>query len=1381
MDPPTAHDAPLPGNLTQGNRLRCGSCQNTFCNIKTRHAHLLKFSHVLPEACEVTVPFYLNLRHQSIRCPLCSFKSKKVKSPRSFKVHFSRHLGDQYTLKIAYTCTMCTEVMSEEQVHAHLNHHRANHIPLTPIVLKDPLANPSEKESSTSTIEDQRPLSTQSLSSSSPSTSATSPSSSLPASPLDDGSLLTDTQTLMSPISRSPPYLSQQDANNLLPECSMDAYKDTSPTTSTSHATPLRPDNANYPPSEATTSSSSPLPDSQNPFSPMQPSPQRLSPTNSDACLMRLFLDACEESTNTQDSIPFNRLPLADTSMNDCPSTPLTSSLLPNGANSILQRPKQTPNLSTPPLLANTTTTPDHRLPSTRQPSHVVQRRPTAADFFDPPATPSTSERAQQPQTQPLLETLHDPESSSSSPPRPSSLPTGQPQQSTCPSPLTEDPSSATFPSSQTTTSLHDFRTRYKLEFDEEMDFHDFQNLTKQFTTEAVELARNISANQRPRPTARRPDRPSARPPIDNRRPLASDPLAAKRLQSLYRYSKKRAARKIFGDESPGFDGTLDEATTYFTQSFGPRDCNIDRLLTELATHVPSADTDNSLFATPSPQELATKLRSLANSAPGRDRLEYRHLRMLDPKCEILAKMFRHCFAAKDVPAEWKTATTILIHKKNDTNDPSNFRPIALMSCLYKLLMAILAKRMTSFAITNNLLSPEQKSARPSEGCYEHAFLLESIVNDARRQPRPLCLAWLDIRNAFGSVPHSALLTTLTHMGFPTDLVAMIQNAYTGATTEVLTPIGKTPSIPIHSGVKQGCPLSAILFNLSLELIIRKCKATADALPRGPLKHHGNTISILAYADDLVIIARNKDALQSQLNAVSEAANFLNLQFRPDKCASLSLSRQTPRVQSNIYRVQDHPIPALTREEHYRYLGVPIGLIHNISDLQTLVDELTTKLTRIETSLLAPWQKLDAIRTFVQPCLTYALRSTDTPKQTLEKYRSQLIKTVRSICSLPNRATTHYIFGSKRTGGLAFIDPCQEAHLQTVVQAVKMLASQDPIVSSTAKRELRQTVRFAAQSDPTPALVSNFLSNQPDRRLDSLRYRTGSLWTRTRRATKHLTITINVPDTTLPTITAPSYADEVEAKDVCRFLHNLEREREGNLLRDLRDQGKVPRALHADKFANGSSWHYTGLNMRFKDWRFIHKARLNCLPTNAVKSRWSDCNPSCRHCEADETLPHVLSHCATNMPAITERHNKVVDRLTNAARSGTITTDQTVQDSNSPVRPDIVIIDHDQVLIIDVCCPFENGEEALDEAVARKEIKYQHLKDHFEASGKSCEVFGFAIGALGAWHPDNERVLNALGMTPRYKNLFRKLCCTDVIQGSTDIYRQHLGCDDVLN
>ena len=361
-----------------------------------------------------------------------------------------------------------------------------------------------------------------------------------------------------------------------------------------------------------------------------------------------------------------------------------------------------------------------------------------------------------------------------------------------------------------------------------------------------------------PKPAVRRPDRPSARPPVDYRCPTHTDHTAAQRLQHLYGISKKRAARKIFGNDSPGFDGTTeDTATNYFTAAFGPRTCDTNTLQEDLSAHVPSVQPDDSLFAPPTPEELSFKLRGMANSAPGRDRLEYRHLRLLNPKCHILAKLYHHCFNAQDVPSAWKKATTILIHKKESASDTSNFHPIALMSCLYKLQMAVLAKRMTTFAIDKDLLSKEQKSARPSEGCYEHAFISEYVLNDARCQSHPLCLAWLDIRNAFGSIPHAALSTTLSHMGFPALLVKMIMNVYTGATTEVLTPTGKTLPIPIHSGMKQGCPLSAILFSLSIELIIRKCVTTAAKSTRGSLKHHGLNLSILAYADDLVLLAQN--------------------------------------------------------------------------------------------------------------------------------------------------------------------------------------------------------------------------------------------------------------------------------------------------------------------------------------------------------------------------------------------------------------------------------------------------------------------------------------------------------------------------------------------
>ncbi len=116
------------------------------------------------------------------------------------------------------------------------------------------------------------------------------------------------------------------------------------------------------------------------------------------------------------------------------------------------------------------------------------------------------------------------------------------------------------------------------------------------------------------------------------------------------------------------------------------------------------------------------------------------------------------------------------------------------------------------------------------QDCYEHMYVLKSLVGQARRNKKKLSLTWLDIRNAFGSVPHAAILATR--------------------------------AIPIQAGVKQGCPLSRILFNLSIELILCCMREAALKLKTGQCEHYGTSISCLAYADDLVIVARSKHALQ---------------------------------------------------------------------------------------------------------------------------------------------------------------------------------------------------------------------------------------------------------------------------------------------------------------------------------------------------------------------------------------------------------------------------------------------------------------------------------------------------------------------------------------
>ena len=198
--------------------------------------------------------------------------------------------------------------------------------------------------------------------------------------------------------------------------------------------------------------------------------------------------------------------------------------------------------------------------------------------------------------------------------------------------------------------------------------------------------------------------------------------------------------------------------------------------------------------------------------------------------------------------------------------------------------------------------------------------------------------------------------------------------------------------------------------------------------------------------------------------------------------------------------------------------------------------------------------------------------------------------------------------------------------------------------------------------------------------------------------------------------------------------------------------------------------------MRFKDCRFVHRARMNVVPTNKNKSKWSDdCDPECRVCQSvDETLPHILCHCKDNMVLICERHNKIVGRIRKATRFGQVRVDQQIPGLNESCRPDIVISDGNNVTVIDVTCPFENGESALASADYAKVMKYGIVKSHFESLGKKCSVFGFVIGSLGTWHPNNEAVLRSLRMSRKYKSLFRKLCCSDVIRGSAEIYYKHM-------
>ena len=914
--------------------------------------------------------------------------------------------------------------------------------------------------------------------------------------------------------------------------------------------------------------------------------------------------------------------------------------------------------------------------------------------------------------------------------------------------------------------------------------FDDFSASCGRFADEVVTKGKDMTGNPRGRPAPNPRNRPHGRVPNRNRRPLQFNPRDAKRLQILYRLSKKRAARHVLNDNNTPYSGTKDRAEQYFNETFSPPTVDLDELLASLSVHVPTAAEDPSLMALMTQKEIKAKLRSMSNSAPGKDRVEYRHLKLVDPNCKVLGAIFNKCLRERRIPASWKNSTTILIHKKGPGDDPSNFRPIALMSCLYKLFTSILSARVSDFAISNNLLSSQQKSARPSEGCHEHTFTLQSVVADCKRNRKNCFFAWLDLRNAFGSVSHDAIYVTLKHMGFPPHFINLVKDIYTDAETVVkLSKDQETDPIKVNAGVKQGCPISPILFNLTTELLIRSVQSRCSGNSDISFKLHGNPVYVLAYADDLVLVSRTRHGLQTLLDDVSVAANILQLSFRPDKCASLSLTcnskREPSRVGDTVFSVQERNIPVLAKEESYRYLGVPIGLLYDANDMLRITDKLMQDLEKIRDSLLAPWQKLDAIRTFIQPCLTYVLRTSPVTRDSLKTYRSKLIDVLRSICHLPKRSSTHYFFADKSVGGLGLQDPFDERHIQSIVHSVKILSATDTLTNNIAKSQLKSVVYRCFHRDPTDDEIDAFLSGSMDGELSnhSRANNSQTLWSRCRIACRAMKVRVRSVNEKF-VISVDNFASSADQKSVAFYLHRHCLKHHEQQFKDLPDQGKTARCFQENKTSSTHGWCYDGTGMRFCDWRFIHRARTNTLPTNDVKSRWSDeCSPMCRRCGSEtdtETLPHIICNCRPNMVTITSRHDAVLNRLVKEIKKGDVVIDQTVPGAPGEDRPDIVVREGDTALIIDVTCPFENGKSALSVADDRKKAKYNYLIDFFASQNIRAKVYGFVVGALGGWFPGNEKVLNEIGMSMWYRTLFRKLCCSDAIKGSRNIYVEHL-------
>ena len=152
-------------------------------------------------------------------------------------------------------------------------------------------------------------------------------------------------------------------------------------------------------------------------------------------------------------------------------------------------------------------------------------------------------------------------------------------------------------------------------------------------------------------------------------------------------------------------------------------------------------------------------------------------------------------------PIAWKQAVVRLILKSSTAcnNDPANFRPIALTSCIGKLFTSILKNRWLSFILANQYMDTNVQKAfiNGVPGCAEHQCKLVSIIKEATEKHRALAVCWLDLDIAYGSVPHALIKFFLQHYHSLPQFTDIISNLYSGLSATITANNWATPPVPL--------------------------------------------------------------------------------------------------------------------------------------------------------------------------------------------------------------------------------------------------------------------------------------------------------------------------------------------------------------------------------------------------------------------------------------------------------------------------------------------------------------------------------------------------------------------------------------------------------
>ncbi|KAK6751296.1 hypothetical protein RB195_002965 [Necator americanus] len=234
------------------------------------------------------------------------------------------------------------------------------------------------------------------------------------------------------------------------------------------------------------------------------------------------------------------------------------------------------------------------------------------------------------------------------------------------------------------------------------------------------------------------------------------------------------------------------------------------------------------------PSEIRHAIMSVRNrTAPGPDRIRPEHLKSLPPVLiDTLARFFTRYLSEWKVLKHWNTIKTVLLYERGDPHDIGNYRPICLLSVIYKLFTRVILNRI-------------EKVLDEGQPCEQAGF-----------------------RKGF---------STIDHIHTVSKLIEVLRELYSNFTTRI-SPFYKNIIIDVKRGVRQGDTISPKIFTATLENGMRKLEWDDMGV-----KVDGRQLHHLRFADDIVLVTPSISQAERMLTEFDETCGCIGLQLNLQK------------------------------------------------------------------------------------------------------------------------------------------------------------------------------------------------------------------------------------------------------------------------------------------------------------------------------------------------------------------------------------------------------------------------------------------------------------------------------------------------------------------